>query len=466
MSRAIAACALLAVLAACHQPAVPVRHAGPTPRAAGASLPTGGPPRSGGSGPTSPTPAISEGPTTAITGVVRLDPAYLLAAGAGKLIGERGTGYVAANAGTLIGDAGGGLLSDQGAGLLSDQGGGILANNAGNLIANNAGNLIAPNGGTYHLAATADLLPVAGMAIVPVDLANGRVVGRAFYTDPTGAFTARVPVGLAGNLALAAVVPAKDPNDPVLSDPRLGFGLIVPAGGNAPAVIDEDTAVAAAYLRACFAGRLELALGSDDFDATLAALAGVRTIAPALKATMLDLAKQFRARAVAAGVDKLPAAARKQLARRVAGSLLSHVDLEAVKLDAALSPGWKGPQEPAIEALVTVMAGLRARAATLLAADPNAFAAKPYLAGTQIRRPSDLGDFVVKAYLLGNDPNGIIKAGDVMVDVGADKDASGLDQEERLRAAYYATITALAQTFLLDEQARADAYGLIDRAKP
>ncbi|MDB5098311.1 MAG: hypothetical protein JWM80_2732 [Cyanobacteria bacterium RYN_339] len=457
---------LALALAACHAPAAPT--ASPTHRATAT-------PRVATASATPTAPPASEGPTTTLAGTVRLDPDTLIAAGAGKLVGERGNGYVAVNAGSLIGDAGGGLISDQGGTLVANNAGNLIGpngaslmtgGNSGTLIANNAGNLLAPNGASYHVQAAGDLVPVAGMAIVPVDLAAGRVIGRVFFTDATGAFSARIPAALAGNVALAAVVPARDAQDPVLADPRLAFSLIVPVKGGAPAALDEDTAVVATYLRSCFAGRLELAFGSDDFDATLDAIGGARKLVGPLKATVLDVAKQLRARAQAASVDRLAPAARARLARRVAAAILSHVDLATVKLDSALSPAWKGPPEPALDALTGFMAVLRAHVAGLLAADSRAFAGKAYLAGAQVTRPSDLGRFFVATYLSGTDLDGINKVGDVLDDLDARYDpATKLDQEERLRAAFYATIGAIGQTLVLDEQARTDAFSLIDQAK-
>ena len=69
-------------------------------------------------------------------------------------------------------------------------------------------------------------------------------------------------------------------------------------------------------------------------------------------------------------------AAKARLGRRVAAAVLAHVDLGAVKLDGTLAPSWKGPAEPALDALTGFMAVLRAHVAALLAKDPNAFACK------------------------------------------------------------------------------------------
>jgi len=207
-------------------------------------------------------------------------------------------------------------------------------------------------------------------------------------------------------------------------------------------------------------------LGSDDFDATLTALAGARKVVGPVKDTILDVAKQIRARAVAAHVETLAPEERARLARRVAAAVLAHIDLSAVKLDRALAPSWKGPAEPVLDAMTGFMAVLRAHVADRLAADPNAFVGKPYLAGTPVTHPADLARYLVPTYLSGTDMDGINKIGAVLDDLGGRYDpATGLDQEERLRAAFYATIGAIGQTLVLDEGARADAFGLIDQAK-
>jgi hypothetical protein len=453
----------LMAIAACHAPAVPVTPRRVTPEA---SLT----PKLA----TSPTP-VPEGPFTAVAGNVRLDAAYLVSAKAGTLVGDT---YVALQAGRLITDAGSGLLADQGAGLITDNGSGIIANNGGSLVANNGGNLGADHGAPIvanhgagfglllaegsptPLPAPKALLPVAGLAIVPIDLALGRVFGRVCYTDKTGHFEAHLPPDAKGNVAFAALVPGKDAKDPVLGDRRLQFGLITAVLPSGPVVLDEDTALVATYLRACFAGQLETAFESDDFDATIAKIAGARAVTGALKVALLSLATELRQRARASGVDKLALDQRRRVSRRAAAAVLSHVDLGAIKLDSALSPGWKGPSEPALQALVAVFKGLREHAAAALAQDPTAFDHKPYLEAAHytVHRASDLGDFVLNTYLLSGDSNAIVNTGLVLADVGANLDADGLVQEQRLRAAYYATVGAIAQVLTLDDHARADAF--------
>ncbi len=98
-----------------------------------------------------------------LTGVARLDAAYVVGAGAGRILSNNGGSVLAL--GTFI----------------SDQGGGVLSNNGGNLISDQGGEAVADWSRGYRLAADealpfGTLAPAAGMAIRLYDLERGAFV--------------------------------------------------------------------------------------------------------------------------------------------------------------------------------------------------------------------------------------------------------------------------------------------------
>lgn len=74
-------------------------------------------------------------------------PAPLVAAGAGNLIGNDAGSLVAAGAGNLIGEDGASLVAAGAGNLIGTDAGSLVAAGAGNLIGNDAGSLVAAGGG-------------------------------------------------------------------------------------------------------------------------------------------------------------------------------------------------------------------------------------------------------------------------------------------------------------------------------
>lgn len=77
-----------------------------------------------------------------------------------------------------------GLVANNGAGLVSNDGGGIIANHGGAILSNNGSGIVSNNGGAYHLSATPEQVPVAGLR---VDLLDG--AGDPILEDGQPVFT-------------------------------------------------------------------------------------------------------------------------------------------------------------------------------------------------------------------------------------------------------------------------------------
>lgn len=502
----LAACVLLG---ACRTETAP-----PKPKAQAAVRAKGSPtPRASATPAAVPLPR-APGPYALLRGGVKLEARYLvdlgLAApagdavaltGTGRLLSDLGGGIIAERASGLITDNGAGLLADKGGALVSDQGGGLITDNGAGIVSNNSGGLITDNGAgvvgqngaslaTRALQAAAlglprfrlaeaspaiaaippgELRPVAGAVVLPIDLRTGRPVGTVVRSDAAGGFAVEVPQAMVGNVLFAVRVPAADRDSPAFTDPRLRPNLLAAIAGEASArMADEDQAAVTRYLQACFVTRLDGVLGADSADEVAERLAGARFVVPALKAVLLPMIAELREVARASGADKAPPARRLALARLMAHRLLARMDLAGVQIDPTFAPRYPGPPEPAHAAMVDIMRRMREAASARLQADPRAFDAKPYLAGSgfQVRRGADLPDFCVQTYLIPDDPQGLEKNGVVLADLGFEIETGGADQKARLGAAMYSMVGALAQALLLDAEAKADVFGVVRDFKP
>lgn len=443
------------------------------------------------------------GPFVTLTGGVKLEARYLVdqglatasgeavaLTGTGKLLSDLGGGILASqnpglitdNGAGLLSDAGGALVANNGGGLITDNGAGIVSTTSGGLITDNGAGIVSNNSGGYRLlgaprfalaqAASAippgELRPVAGAVVFPIDLRTGRPVGTVVRTDAAGGFAVEVPQAIAGNVLFAVRVPAQGRASPAFTDARLRPNLIAGVAEGAARVADEDRAAVTRYLQACFVTRLEAALGAGGADAVAERLAGARLIVPELKAVLLGLVAELRDVAKASGADQAPPERRSALARLMAHRLIARMNLEGVLIDQTFAPKYPGPFEPAHAAMVDVMRKMREAASQKLAQDPRAFDAKPYLQGTgaQIRRGADLPAFCVETYLIPDDTEGLEKNGVVLADLGFAIETGGSDEKSRLSAAMYSMVGALAQTLILDADAKADAFGVVRDYKP
>jgi hypothetical protein len=376
---------------------------------------------------TSPTPSV---PTVRFSGKIEVDAHYLVSNNAGSVISNGGASAIVLKGGGLISAKGLGLLSDNGLGLLSDNGLGLIGNNSAGLIAN--------NGSGYRLladsaVAVGTILPVKGMAVIPIAMRTGEVVGKPVFTDERGGYALDLPQSLKGSVRIVARVPVTSTSDPIAEDPRVQYTLVVnaasgaapvasptpatavPSPGASPSTapvaastINEDTALVTKYVRSCFAGRIEEMMLTQDIDTTskntLAKLKVPEVLLETLKGTFVDVNKTAKD----VGVATMSADQVDLIAQRASDVLLSYIDLETLVTDPAelQRPADWGKKERAVAGMNEVMGMLRDGARLKMTENPAFFETQPYMVATagryQIRKPSDLGDFMVEEYMLSS----------------------------------------------------------------
>ncbi|MFN3430245.1 MAG: hypothetical protein ACK46X_09850 [Candidatus Sericytochromatia bacterium] len=368
-------------------------------------------------------------PTVRFSGKIEVDAHYLVSNNAGSVISNGGASAIVLKGGGLISAKGLGLLSDNGLGLLSDNGLGLIANNSAGLISN--------NGAGYRLlagttVAVGTILPVKGMAVIPIAMRTGEVVGKPVFTDERGGYTLDLPQSLKGSVRIVARVPVTSKSDPIAEDPRVQYTLVVNAASGAsptPAptastaaspspgasaapvaasTINEDTALVTKYVRSCFAGRIEEMMVTQDIDTTskqtLAKLKVPEVLLETLKGTFEDINKTAKD----VGVAKMSADEVDQIAQRASDVLLSYIDLETLVTDPVelQRPADWGKKELAVAGMNEVMSMLRDGARAKMTENPAFFETQPYFVATggkyQVRKPSDLGDFMVEEYMLSS----------------------------------------------------------------
>ncbi|HEY9722211.1 MAG TPA: hypothetical protein V6D47_09365 [Oscillatoriaceae cyanobacterium] len=212
---------------------------GATKTTAAAASPTDKPASNAASATTPPTETSpSLGPTTLITGLIQLDPAYVIAAKGGSVIAAGGGNVIAAG------------------------GGNVIAAGGGNVIAAGGGNVIAAGGGNYRVldasgtaaasASGTQELPVKGMLVAAVSLKTHDLLAKAVYTDDTGHYQLAIPQDEKDNYVILAGIPGESADDPLLKNPELHFTLLAhqDASGQVP-VLDEDTSWLSYYMRTC-----------------------------------------------------------------------------------------------------------------------------------------------------------------------------------------------------------------------
>jgi hypothetical protein len=398
-------------------------------------------------------PTLPAGPTMRVKGHVEIDAHYIVATNAGAIVANNGGSAIVLKGGTLISDNGLGLISDNGLGLISDNGLGLIAN----------------NGAGYRTLSTdlavGTVLPVKGMAIIPFSMRTGEVVGKPVFTDAQGGYELEVPESLKGNLRLAARVPVTKQDDPIARDTRLQYNLVVETKAKT-STLDEDTALATKYLRACFASRLREAMVTDDVagstEALLRALEAPELLLNALKGTIGEL----NAAGQAIGVKNLPEAEVDRIAQRVTDVLLSYIDLDTLEVDPATlnREGFDGSvKERALPGMADVLKQVRNGARAKMTSIPLHFdthplilkAAKPY----QIRKPSDLCDFMVEDLLLGT-----VDRFDELQELFISIEVSPA-QATRLNTLSLGILATVGQTLLTSTDAKTQMIDAIQSAK-
>lgn len=344
----------------------------------------------------SPSPAALErlvapsGATSKLTGTIKVDATYMVASGAGQILSHNGAQVVAPK-GTNLVAAGAGNLVAAGAGNLVAAGGlNLVAAGGLNLVAAGAGNLVAAGGLNYALAqssaapaapAAGQQLPAAGMLISVASLTTRKYLplgqdgaGQPVYvvlSDATGGYELFVPEGEDENL-LVIVQPPGQP------DPRLVLNTFTPRAEVARRLVDEDSAIAARYLRTCMIARLDRTLVTDDPRAMTSMFIGDGAAISGIEQILDRFVAFYRGIAKAKGIEPGTTDAKvvTAMSQAIADAALAMLDLEAIEMDPAVTPGWAGdPKAKATVELGAALRELRERGARYLAdpADPTRY---------------------------------------------------------------------------------------------
>ena len=334
------------------------------------------------------------GATSKLAGTIRVDAAYMVAAGAGNILSHNGAQIVAAGGLNLIGAdgaslvaAGAGNLVAAGAGNLVAAGGlNLVAGAGGAIVAAGAGNLVGPDPASYTLTQAAgaphagDQLPAAGMLVSVASLTTRTYLplghdakGEAVYavlSDADGGYELFVPPGEEANLLVIAQPPG-------LSSARTVFNVFTPREAAAPRVVDEDAVAGTRYLRVCMIARLATVLVSDDPDELAAMFAGETAAMPGIENVLVSFARYYRAIAVAKGIGpQTDPRVVEAMAQAIADAALAMLDIDAIEMSEAVTPGWTGDRSArAINVLAEAMTALRERGAAYLRdpADPTRY---------------------------------------------------------------------------------------------
>ena len=369
-----------------------------------------------------------EGATQTLTGTLRVDAAYLVAAGggnvlshngaqivaagggnmvaagAGNLVAAGGGNIVAAGAGNIVAAGGGNLVAAGGGNIVAAGGGNIVAAGGLNMVAAGAGNMVAAGAGNYGLldavvpaprfalaqATTApariragDQLPAVGMLVSVVSLTTRKYLPLgvnakgepiySVYSNSAGGYEAFLPPGEERNVLVVANVPGR-------GDGRLIYNTFSARTAVATQDVDEDTAVGTRYLRRCFVGRLTEIILAPDVADTLEIATGDPNLNETVKPLLGPMIDRFRALAAAKGIgpgsDRAVATA---FARAVVDATLASMALDEIEISPLTAKQWAGPPNTkALPVFGAVMKLLRERAEAYLRdpADPSRYAAR------------------------------------------------------------------------------------------
>ncbi|MFP5501144.1 MAG: hypothetical protein ACLGIN_01555, partial [Candidatus Sericytochromatia bacterium] len=129
---------------------------------------------------------------------------------------------------------------------------GVIRIDPSYIISAGGGNLIGHAGGNYRLAQAASaMLPAQGLQVEVISLLTGKRVAGPVETDAQGAYQLEVPEDGAGNLLIRAFPPAAE------ADPRLQYRLMVEPEAAEAGLLDEDTSLMTRLIVECVATRLE-----------------------------------------------------------------------------------------------------------------------------------------------------------------------------------------------------------------
>lgn len=362
--------------------------------------------------------AVSRAPagTRLLDTTVRADAGWIIANNGGSLISDNGLGAI---------NVGGALISDNGLGVVSNNGGNLvvaegqrLILNAGTLISDNGLGLtakaklvsdnglgiIANNGGgfvtrtRYGLAQAAapmlgTALPAAGMVVglidprtgapVPVGIDEAGQPVYAVFSDAAGRVQLHIAPDLPGNLRLV-VFPATG------ADKRLRFNAFVANGDGAPKV-DDDEAQVAAFLRGIMSRRLatmymQNVTGAGGVQNGLIP-PGLVAKAPGLASLAQPLADRMRGFLDDVGGAKASPRRLEALMLLLADRVITDMDLAIIIADASgLEDESKAEPKPAVETVRAIFKRVAEGAAVRLREAPRWFDDKPYVIEASRRR--------------------------------------------------------------------------------
>jgi hypothetical protein len=351
-----------------------------------------------------------QGKFTSLAGTIAVDPAYVVAAGAGNIIATGAGNVVAAGAGNIVGG--------NASAALGSTGNGIVATGGGNLIATGAGNVTAKR---RLMATDAGELPAAGMEISVLDLASDVPLplgkdanGRDVYTvlsDAAGRYEVYLPDGVATNVLVVARVPGQD-------DPRLAYDLAAAPGGSV--ALDEDSALLTRFIRQTYTSAMRTVLtrlldpkpgAATDLVVAFNGSGLPTAQVEAIFGPVLDgLRTSLQARGITAA--QVPDEAERQ-----ADALLAKIALDKIGVDARYGVDAK---ERAYPNLIAALAGARAAVNARIAGQPGPtfFADVPIFKtnNATIRKATDVMEFIVTRdfpdlkRFNGNEPEQILQA--------------------------------------------------------
>ncbi|MDB5100559.1 MAG: putative lipoprotein, partial [Cyanobacteria bacterium RYN_339] len=398
------------------------------------------------------------GASTRVQGTLVVDAGYMVRAGLGQVISNDGNSAVYPAA-SLIGNDGAGIVAQGAGNLISNDGAGIIANDGGSLIGNDGASLLAPAKGRRLFAeagGSGDQL-AAGFAIRALGLRDNRPVplgvdaaGKPVYvvlTDAKGRYDLHLPEKLAANVRLIASPPGS-------TDQRATFNMLVGSAGVQDGSFTEATSLWTAYVRKVLIGSIRPAVMSDDggharADEVASAIGIGTTGGP------IDMAyKACREE----GVEKLEKPRRAFIVQRFVDAILARARLDVVGV--GNQEGYEGDKNELVQhAFEDLLGQIRKGAAKALAQDPAYFnnrhyvisanarraaAAKP---GFDIRKASDVGDFIVDEYFSDSTAGHQHMAAEVLVDCGMKPEAV-----LHLLSANTAVGVGMAGAFLLNYQ--------------
>jgi hypothetical protein len=317
-----------------------------------------------------------KGPVFELKGQLKIDASYVIANKVGNVIANNGANLLV---------VGSGLISDNGLGLISDNGLGYRV--LGQAVAFGA------------------LLPVRGMEVVAVSLLDGKPLGEKVLTDSEGRYKVSVPQTVVGNTLLQARVPNN-------MDTRLQYDLVTKVDANRQDTLDEDSAVVTRFLRMCYVRQIEsLMINGDQALSPTGEFGFVTRNNPIMTAVLQDLLAECKK----VGTETMAAADRHALASRVSDVLLYHVDVEAAKTSTEAASHWTGAAEPAVAAMRDIVGQFREAATKKMTEDAKFFDQAFWLIESNqkaaaagrppyvIKKPADLGDYVVSEILFSGE---------------------------------------------------------------